>query len=356
MKINKNFWKNKKVLIIGSCGFKGKWLVALLTLLKAQIVGINKTKIKNTNYRFYKSDICNLNNINKIIKFEKPEIIFHLAAQPIVSESYNDPIETYNTNIFGLINILEIIRRNKFIKSSIIVTSDKCYKINPLNPNKSLSEDSPLGGNDPYSASKACGEIITRSYYNSFLKVEKKKRGISTVRAGNVIGGGDWSKDRIIPDIINSIKIKKKIKLRNPKSKRPWQYVLDVLFGYVLLAEKIYKKPLKFSDGWNFAKDYKKKSINVHELAKLMCKEFGYKRKFFISKIKFHEEKKYVISGLKSKKLLNWKPIYNHYNSINITANWYKEYLNNNISEDDLIQKYCNQYLTDLSKINKINK
>ena len=171
-----------------------------------------------------------------------------------------------------------------------------------------------------------------------------------------MIGGGDWSKDRIIPDIINSIKIKKKIKLRNPKSKRPWQYVLDVLFGYVLLAEKIYKKPLKFSDGWNFAKDYKKKSINVHELAKLMCKEFGYKRKFFISKIKFHEEKKYVISGLKSKKLLNWKPIYNHYNSINITANWYKEYLNNNISEDDLIQKYCNQYLTDLSKINKINK
>ena len=134
-----------------------------------------------------------------------------MAAQPIVSESYKNPIETYKTNIFGLLNVLEIIKKSKFVKSSIIVTSDKCYKIDKKKINRPLTEDSSLGGNDPYSASKACAEIITSSYYNSFLSVQEKKRGLATVRAGNVVGGGDWSKDRIIPDIIQSIKQKKKL-------------------------------------------------------------------------------------------------------------------------------------------------
>ena len=213
-----------------------------------------------------------------------------------------------------------------------------------------LNEESSLGGNDPYSASKACGEIITSSYYKSFLSDQNKKRGLATVRAGNVVGGGDWSKDRIIPDIIQSIKHKKKIKLRNPHSKRPWQYILDVLHGYLILSEKLYLNPTKFSGGWNFAKDYKKKSLNVKEVLQIVCREFGYKNTYVPTKIKFHEEKKYIISGNKSKLYLKWIPIYNHYQSIKLAAKWYKSFMSNKFREFDLIQTYCDNYLKDLKK------
>lgn len=347
---SKNFWKNKKVLVIGSGGFKGKWLVIFLNHLGAKVIGINKTKIKDINYKLYTADIYNHKKINNVFKKEKPEIVFHLAAQPIVSESYKNPIETYKTNIFGLLNVLEIIKKSKFVKSSIIVTSDKCYKIDKKKINRPLTEDSSLGGNDPYSASKACAEIITSSYYNSFLSVQEKKRGLATVRAGNVVGGGDWSKDRIIPDIIQSIKKKKKIRLRNPHSKRPWQYILDVLYGYLILSEKLYSEPSKFYGGWNFAKDYKKKSLNVKEVLQIVCKEFNYNNSYQPTKVKFHEEKKYIISGAKSKLYLNWNPIYNHNQSIKLTAKWYKSYMYNKFTEFDLIRAYCKDYLIDLKK------
>lgn len=353
MNKSKKFWKDKKVLVIGSGGFKGKWLAILLNKLGAKVIGVNKTLIKDVDYKLYTADICDLKKINYIFIKEKPKIVFHLAAQPIVSESYKNPIQTYKTNIFGLLNILEIIRKNKFIKSSIIVTSDKCYKINEKKTSRPLNEESSLGGNDPYSASKACGEIITSSYYKSFLSDQNKKRGLATVRAGNVVGGGDWSKDRIIPDIIQSIKHKKKIKLRNPHSKRPWQYILDVLHGYLILSEKLYLNPTKFSGGWNFAKDYKKKSLNVKEVLQIVCREFGYKNTYVPTKIKFHEEKKYIISGNKSKLYLKWIPIYNHYQSIKLAAKWYKSFISNKFREFDLIQTYCDNYLKDLKKVKK---
>ena len=352
-----NFWKNKKVLIIGSGGFKGKWLVIFLKNLGAKVIGINKTKIKNIDYKLYTADICEYKKINNVFIKERPEIVFHLAAQPIVSESYKNPMQTYKTNIFGLINILEIIRNNKFIKSSIVVTSDKCYKINEKKINKPLTEDSSLGGNDPYSASKACAEIITSSYYNSFLvDKDEKKRGLATVRAGNVVGGGDWSKDRIIPDVIQSIKNKKKIKLRNPYSKRPWQYILDVLYGYLILSEKLYLNPTKFSGGWNFAKDYKKKSLNVKQVLQIVCNEFGYNNSYHSSKIRFHEEKKYIISGSKSKLHLNWNPIYDHHKSIKLAAKWYKTFINDKVKEFNLISAYCDKYLFDLNKLKNNSK
>lgn len=345
------FWKNKKVVVIGSGGFKGKWLIIFLKNLEAKVIGINKTKIKNINYKLYTADICEHKKINYVFAKEKPEIVFHLAAQPIVSESYVNPMQTYKTNIFGLINILEIIRNNKFIKSSIIVTSDKCYKIDKKTINRPLTEDNSLGGNDPYSASKACGEIITSSYYKSFLLDQKNKRGLATVRAGNVVGGGDWSKDRIIPDIIQSIKKRDKIKLRNPYSKRPWQYILDVLYGYLILSQRLYNQPTKFSGAWNFAKDYKNKSLNVKEVSQIVCDEFGYSKNYKSSKIKFHEEKKYIISGLKSKLYLNWNPIYNHNQSIKLAAKWYKSFMYGKFKEFDLIQNYCKNYLLDINKI-----
>ena len=351
---SKNFWKNKKVLVIGSGGFKGKWLVIFLNHLGAKVIGINKTKIKDINYKLYTADIYNHKKINNVFKKEKPEIVFHLAAQPIVSESYKNPIETYKTNIFGLLNVLELIKKSKFVKSSIIVTSDKCYKINKKKINRPLTEDSSLGGSDPYSASKACAEIITSSYYNSFLSVQEKKRGLATVRAGNVVGGGDWSKDRIIPDIIQSIKQKKKIRLRNPNSKRPWQYILDVLYGYLTLSEKLYSDPSQFSGGWNFAKDYKKKSLNVKKVLQIVCNEFDYKNEYQLAKIKFHEEKKYIISGSKSKLYLNWNPIYNHNKSIKLTAKWYKSHMDSKFTEFDLIQTYCKNYLADLKQLKVI--
>ena len=343
-----NFWKNKKVIVIGSGGFKGKWLVALLKILKAKVVGINKTTLKNKNFNNYKANLLDEKKIALIFKKEKPKVVFHLAAQPIVSESYKNPLDTYKTNILGLLNVLELIRKYTFIKSTIIVTSDKCYRINEKSSDKPLVEESALGGNDPYSASKACAEIISSSYYKSFFSNQGIKRGLATVRAGNVVGGGDWSKDRIVPDIINSIIKKNKLKIRNPYSKRPWQYILDVLYGYIILAEKLYKNPIKFSSGWNFAKDYKKKSLNVNDVVKLIFEEFDMEIEFKKNKRNFHEEKKYIISGNKSKKLLGWDPLYDHAQSLKKTAKWYKEFFKRKPQEHLIIDKYCQQYLKDL--------
>jgi CDP-glucose 4,6-dehydratase len=345
-KIDKNFWKYKKVLITGSTGFKGTWLVEFLKNLSCDVYGISNTKkrsILDQRKKFFFLNICDKSKLYKVINFIKPEIIFHLAAQPIVMTSYKKPDDTFNTNINGLINLLEIIKKMDCVKSTIIVTSDKCYKVDGhkvLN----LSEESHLGGNDPYSASKACAEIISNSYYFSYLKNSQKKRGIATARAGNVIGGGDKSKNRIIPDIINSILNKKNIYIRRPHNTRPWQHVLDVVYGYILLAENLYKKPKSFSGAWNFASS-SKKEITVLNLVKYFCKDMTYKKKIIFYDSNVHEEKSYKICSKKSKKYLGWKPIYTAKNSILLTSNWYKNFIYDKISPQQLTQNQVIQYL-----------
>ena len=255
---NPLFWKNKKVLVTGHTGFKGSWLSIWLSTLGANIVGFSE-KPPTTPSLFHEAkintyvdsiigDIRDKNLLESTVEKSNPEIIFHMAAQSLVRESYSRPLETYEVNVLGTLNLLEAARKCETVKALVNVTSDKCYKnIETLSGYKETDE---LGGKDPYSNSKACSELVTQAYQKSFFN--DNNIGIATARAGNVLGGGDWAKDRLIPDIFNSIQNKTILKIRNPKSVRPWQYILDLLNGYLLLAENLFKEPDKFSGAWNF--------------------------------------------------------------------------------------------------------
>lgn len=258
--LKNSFWKGKKVLLTGHTGFKGSWMTKLLTNLGAKVFGYSLKS--NTTPNLFEilgvnefsiskyGDINDFKNLKNYFFSINPEVVFHFAAQPIVLRSYQSPIETIQTNVVGLANLLELVRlTNKFI-SVVIITSDKCYKKNPANlPHKEFDS---LGGEDPYSASKACAEIISESYRNSFFSNINSAQ-IATARAGNVIGGGDWSEYRLITDIVRFIWEKnKKFELRYPSAVRPWQHVLEPLNGYINLAEKLYKYPGKYNKAWNF--------------------------------------------------------------------------------------------------------
>ena len=255
-----NFWQNKKVFVTGHTGFKGGWLCIFLKLLGAKITGYslkpksepNLFNLAKVNTILEKSIFADIRDYKKLfieIKKSQANILFHLAAQPLVRYSYIEPKKTIDTNILGTLNILECVRNLKKIKSTIIITTDKVYD-NTVN--KIFKETDKLGGLDPYSSSKVCCEYLFSSYISSFFKNKSRQR-LATVRAGNVIGGGDYSEDRLIPDIFSFAQKTKKIILRNPQSVRPWQHVLEPLSGYLLLAEKLYKNKMKnIKQNWNF--------------------------------------------------------------------------------------------------------
>ena len=270
----KKFWNKKKVFITGHTGFKGTWLCIILSYLNSRIYGyaliskkeslFNKSKIIKKLASNSYSDINDISKLKKELKKSKPEVIFHLAAQPLVLESYKDPLKTFSTNIIGTLNLLECIREIKSIKSVVIITTDKVYKINKKN--NAFSELNQLGGFDPYSASKVGTEIVVDCYIKSFFKNTFLQNKVSTARAGNVIGGGDFSKDRLVPDIIEAINNGKKLIIRNPNYIRPWQHVLDPLMGYLILAKKQYKNKINNTQPcWNFGpnKNNFKKVIDV---------------------------------------------------------------------------------------------
>ena len=352
-------FKNKTVLITGHTGFKGMWLTIYLLSLGSKVIGISlkptlyqKKILKKLEKKIkrYIFDIANHNKLKKTIKHSQPDYIFHLAAQPIVSESFKKPLETWKTNVIGTGNLLNSLRYLKKKCTIIIVTSDKCYEIKNKKKITFLKETDALGGKDPYSSSKASTELIFRSFFHSYLK-EKKNITIASVRAGNVIGGGDWSKDRIIPDCVRSWILKKKLYIRNPNFIRPWQHVLDVINGYLMLA-KIISKSKKFNgESFNFGP--KKNSIKT---VKELCKIFKY---YWIgpSKIhiknnkKFFETKILALSIVKVKKYLGWKPFLNLKNSLSLTASWYNKYYKNL----DVFDIYLDQikYFKNLCKIKK---
>ena len=309
----KKFWKGKKVFVTGHTGFKGSWLIIFLNLLGAKIYGYSlKEEKKSLFYQIKRQkiliknivgNVCNLNNLEKEIRKIKPDIVFHLAAQSLVSESFIKPLETFNTNFIGTLNILHCIRKIRSIKSAVIVTTDKVYKTKKIN--KFYKEHDELGGVDPYSSSKVCAELVSFSYINSFFKSIKMQNRVSTARSGNVIGGGDYSKDRLVPDIINSIRYKKKLIIRNPNSIRPWLHVIEPLYGYLILAEKQYKnKLINHNTYWNFGpkKNNFKKVISI---VNLFIKKEKIKFSMYSNK-KFIETKILKLNSQKSKKYLNW--------------------------------------------------
>ncbi|CAN5392712.1 CDP-glucose 4,6-dehydratase [soil metagenome] len=333
MGIDTTFYKGKRVFITGHTGFKGSWLTSWLIKSGAVLKGyalapntqpalFNILDIGNNIESVY-SDISQINKLSKEVDSFKPEIIFHLAAQPLVRESYSDPHYTYNTNVLGTVNILEAARNCSSVRAIVAITTDKVYKNKERDSGYSESDE--IGGYDPYSASKACCEIIIDSYRQSFLS--KSSVLIVSARAGNVIGGGDWSKDRIIPDAVRSFSSGKKLQVRNPKSVRPWQHVLEPLSGYLMLGKYLLEGKSEFEGPWNFG-PLEDDRMNVGELAELIARLWSKDATFEILKLdgQLHETKLLSLDINKARTKLNWQPSYNSGKALEKTIKWYSEY------------------------------
>jgi CDP-glucose 4,6-dehydratase len=322
--VNKAFWKGKKVLITGHTGFKGSWLSMFLHKLGAEVCGYSLEPPTNPNLyelcninSFVTSTIADIRDFDSILKkidTDKPEIIIHMAAQPLVRLSYAEPVVTYQTNVIGTMNLLEAVRVSKSNSVRVIVnvTTDKCYE------NKEwlwpYRENEPLGGHDPYSSSKACSEIITASYRNSFFNIanyDQHHLAIATARAGNVIGGGDWASDRLIPDFIRAILNRKVIIIRNPDSIRPWQHVLEPLSGYLMLSEQLYNNGVSFAESWNFGPN-DEDAKSVRWIVEKLCEMYSNGAAYELDKNAHHHEATYLkLDCSKAKEKLRWHPMWN---------------------------------------------
>lgn len=353
-----NFFLNKKILVTGHTGFKGSWLSFYLYLLGANVMGLSlKPKIKPSLYEILNlKDKIKSNYINildkkslqkKILNF-KPDIIFHLAAQAIIKESYNNPLNTWNTNLIGSIHILEILRDLKKPCTCVMITSDKCYK--NLEKKNGYKENDILGGDDPYSASKAAAELSFKSYFNSFLKNTKHR--IVTARAGNVIGGGDWSMNRIIPDCVKSKISNKKVKVRNPNASRPWQHVIEILNGYLKLAKKLSEDKKLNGQSFNFGP--KNTEIvpvkNILEHIKSSWKDFKWIKSKNLIK---NETKMLVLNTKKAERILNWKTRLDVRQATILTIEWYKKFYQKNKNKQ-IITEFTKEQIIDYHEKFKI--
>lgn len=335
----KGCFRGKRILITGHTGFKGSWLSLMLHMLEADVYGYALDPPTNPN--LYKEagigelvtsfiyDIRNYEQLLEILLKVKPEIVFHLAAQPLVLESYRNPIDTYSTNVMGTVNLLEAIRQAKGVKAIVNVTTDKCYENREWH--WGYRENEPMGGIDPYSNSKGCSELITASFRSSFFNpIEYKKHGVAlaSARAGNVIGGGDWAEDRLIPDFIRAINKGDDLFIRNPSSTRPWQHVLEPLNGYLLLASKLLEDGPRFAEGWNFGPDDCDVK-NVEWITKQICSMWGGSVSYVVDKNpQLHEAKYLKLDCSKAKAELNWHPKWNIHQTLKSIVNWNKEWIN----------------------------
>lgn len=333
-----NFHKqfnNKTVLVTGHTGFKGSWLTSWLVLLGSKVIGLSINIPSNPSHfeaiklqnkiNHKRMDIRNLKLLKKTFKEYQPDYVFHLAAQSLVKKSYSDPTYTWETNTIGTLNVLESLREIKKNCVAILITSDKSYK--NLEIKRGYNENDILGGKDPYSASKASAELVIQSHISSFFPLQKTKVLIGIARAGNVIGGGDWSENRLVPDCVKAWSKNKKVLIRNPKSTRPWQHVLESVWGYLLLASSLKKNKELHGEAFNFGPNYTK-NYNVIFLVKLI-------RKYW-KKVSWEVDKKnkknFIESNLlklncnKAKIKLKWKCILSCTETVNMVANWYKSY------------------------------
>ena len=345
-------YKGKTVLITGHTGFKGSWLALWLKNIGANVVGYSLEPITNPNhfellfennsqFSILNSqlisvigDIRDKTKLEKTFKQYKPEIVFHLAAQPLVRLSYKIPFETFETNVMGTLNIFECCRKTPSVKAILNITSDKCYE------NKEwmlgYKENDSMGGFDPYSASKGCSELLTNCYRNSFFNLKNYGKNhnilLASCRAGNVIGGGDWSEDRLIPDIVKATVKNKKVIIRNPNAVRPWQHVLEPLSGYLLLGKKLLEGKKEFADAWNFGPNEDEGNLSVLNVVKKM-KSFWSKINYEIEKNdkNVHEANLLKLDCKKANTILKWRSIWDNKTTFEKTANWYKEFYEKNI-------------------------
>ncbi|MDA0782595.1 MAG: CDP-glucose 4,6-dehydratase [Rickettsiales bacterium] len=352
LKSVKSTYKGKKVLVTGHTGFKGTWLVLWLKKLGAEVIGyaLEPEDIRGNLYNIadiegkgllksYIKDIRDIDSVNEVIKQNKPEIVFHLAAQPIVRKSYFDPIETFGTNVMGTANLLEAIRNIDSVKSVVVITSDKCYE--NMEQRRPYKEDDKLGGHDPYSSSKACAELVVSSYRKSFFS---DKTLLASARAGNVVGGGDFAQDRLIPDIIESISKGESVNIRSPNAVRPWQHVLDVLWGYLILGSKLYNDDKSSDSAFNLS-PVDENYVNVEQLTAKIIGSYGAGNYNIENQgDKLHEMQMLYLDSQKAIKELGWKPLLNIDDVIEFTCSWYKQHITNSTDIYDFTIEQINQY------------
>jgi CDP-glucose 4,6-dehydratase len=330
-----NFWRDKRVLITGHTGFKGSWLAFWLKSLGAEMCGYALAPEDSPNLfenlqlesqiTSIIGDIIDLPGFQKTLDDFKPEIVFHLAAQSLVRLSYRKPVETYQTNLMGTINILEAIRHSDSVKAAVIITTDKVYENQEWR--WGYRENERLGGFDPYSNSKACAELAVSAYRNSFFA--EGKTLIATARAGNVIGGGDWCEDRLIPDVFRSLIFGQELLIRNPNSVRPWQHTLESLSGYLILAEKLFSGDSSFAEAWNFGprdEDTKPVRYVLDQIKLNWNDEIHWK---LDEDNHPHEANLLKLDSVKARELLDWKPRLSLDESIRLTAEWYQAFKEN---------------------------
>ncbi|MES2836963.1 MAG: CDP-glucose 4,6-dehydratase [Bacteroidota bacterium] len=339
----------KTILITGNSGFKGSWMAHWLIKMGANVIGMSKDtpsepnhfKILKDNYtEYFETDITDIKNIEQVFLKHKIDLVFHLAAQSLVRYSYQNPLETFNTNIMGTANLLEVCKKYSSVKGVVVVTSDKCYE--NFEDDRPYNENDRMGGYDPYSASKGCAELVVSSYTSSFFSIENYGKTHSTIicsaRAGNVIGGGDWSLDRLIPDVVKNTNTNLITEIRNPNATRPWQHVLEPLSGYLVLGQNILSENINVSGGWNFGPK-NNETLPVSEVLKQSTAVWP--------KIKYqtpntnnalHEAKLLRLDCTKANTKLNWYPVWNTQQAIEKTIVWYKNYYENFVlnTESDL--------------------
>lgn len=331
-----NFYKGKRVLVTGHTGFKGSWLSIWLCGLGAEVIGVSlDPQTGRDNYVLSgvggriaadeRVDIRDGERVKAIFKQYRPQIVFHLAAQPLVRLSYEMPVETYATNVMGTVNVLEAVRVTPEVKVAVMITTDKCYE------NKeqiwAYRENEPMGGYDPYSSSKGAAEIAIASWRRSFFnpaRYEKHGKSVASVRAGNVIGGGDWARDRIIPDCIRALEAGKPIGIRSPKAVRPWQHVLEPLGGYLLLAKKMWEEPTLYCEGWNFGPEVSG-AVPVWDVAQAVVKAYGRGALQDLSDPDApHEAQLLMLDISKARYRLGWRPCLDMPRTVALTVDWYK--------------------------------
>lgn len=325
------FWKDKRVFLTGHTGFKGSWLSIWLNLLGARVRGYSLSPLKPVSlFNVSKletiidscfGDIRDQKLLNDKIKEFDPDILIHMAAQSLVRHSYISPIETYEVNVIGTANVLEVARNCSSLKAIINITSDKCYDNDGRQ--QGYKENDPLGGKDPYSSSKGCAELVTAAYRSSFLI--DKKIGLASARAGNVVGGGDWADDRLIPDILKFFEKNEPAVIRNPKAIRPWQHVLEPLSGYLVISQKLYENPKKYSDSWNFGPN-ENGVKSVQWILDRMIELWPGNSWILDEKKNPNEAEILNLDISKASKLLDWKPTWDLKITLKNTLRWYRQW------------------------------
>lgn len=337
--VSSSFWQDKRVLVTGHTGFKGSWLCLWLQYCGAKVTGFalapptqpslfEQAQVAN-NMTSIIGDIRDLSELKKLMQQVQPEVVFHLAAQPLVRYSYQEPIETYSTNVMGTLHVLESIRSVDTVRAAVMITTDKCYE------NKEwlwgYRENEPMGGHDPYSSSKACAELLIASYRDSYFSHEKYQQhrtAIASARAGNVIGGGDWAQDRLIPDIIRALQQQQTIQIRYPHAIRPWQHVLEPLAGYLQLAEKLYSEGVNYAQAWNFGPN-DEDAKPVQWIVEKMLTSWGNNVGWSIEGGDHLHEARYLkLDCSKAHVLLNWKPHWNLAVALEKIVTWHQAQIN----------------------------